>query len=82
MPQIGYYSIMQCHVKKLGSLEITIHDLQTYNEEKKKKTPLKPNRFYNPYKQNSFHHHQHEIIQKIHLCWVIFSKLTWSRKNP
>jgi len=26
---------MQCHVRKLGHLEITIHDLQTYSEQKK-----------------------------------------------
>jgi len=35
MPQIGYYNIMQCHVRKLGHIEITIGDLQTYNEQKK-----------------------------------------------
>lgn len=38
MPQIGYYNIMQCHVEKLGHLEITIHDLQTYSEQKNQKT--------------------------------------------
>jgi hypothetical protein len=35
MPQIEYYNIMQCHVRNLGHLEITIHDLQTYSEQKK-----------------------------------------------